>query len=45
MRLDAVAKRCCLLVSFLIKMHVLYDRQIFLEQRARDAQRAAFVNE
>ena len=44
-RLAAVAQRCCMLVSFLIKTHVLYDRQIFLEQRARDAQRAASVND
>ena len=44
-RLAAAAQRCCMIISFLIKTHVLYDRQIFLEQRARDAQRAASVND
>ena len=34
-----------MLMSFLIQTHVQYDRQIFLEQRAGDAQRAASVND
>ena len=34
-----------MIVSFMIKTHVIYDRQVFLEQRARDAQRAASYND
>ena len=44
-KLAAYAQRYCMIVSFMIKTHVIYDRQIFLEQRARDAQRAASYND
>ena len=44
-KLAAYAQRYCMFVSYMIKMHVLHDRQIFLEQRARDAQTAASYND